>query len=76
MDFYYSKSVYIIITIHGYIPVDPFSRVPELRTFEVPDSITGLNVMVSPINNVFIPKYIIILLFLHRVKDFIIRIHR
>ena len=48
MDFNYSKSVYIIITTHGYIPVEPYSREPELRTFAVPDGMTILNVMASP----------------------------
>jgi len=44
----FSKSVYIVITTHGYIPTDPFQLDTELKTFEVPDDTNILSVMAAP----------------------------
>jgi hypothetical protein len=44
----FSKSVYIVITTHGYIPIDPFQLDTEFKTFEVPDDINILSVIAAP----------------------------
>ena len=44
----FSKSVYIVITTHGYIPIDPFQLDTEFKTFEVPDGINILSVIAAP----------------------------
>jgi hypothetical protein len=44
----FSKSVYVVISVHGSTQLDPFLTEPEIRTFTVPAGINVIDIMASP----------------------------